>query len=69
MYLAWNEGRQAEIQRKSENLLDNQCYSNQLFIRSLKFNQEALDVIKLLKEDVQGYVVNGAASVEFAEMP
>jgi len=59
-YLSWNEARQDEIHRKSESLLDNQCYSNQLFVRSLKQGQEALDVIALLKQDLQGYIASGS---------
>lgn len=67
-YLAWNEARQDEIARKMENLLDNQCYSNQLFVRSIKMNQECLEVVKLLKNDVAGYVSSGD-SFELIEMP
>jgi purine nucleoside permease len=59
-YLAWNEARQEEIARKSESLLENQCYSNQLFVRSLKQGQEAVDVIALLKQDLQGYIAAGS---------
>ncbi|KAM3134064.1 hypothetical protein pb186bvf_013790 [Paramecium bursaria] len=58
-YLAWNEQRVEELERKIQALLDNQCYSNQLFVRSIKHNLEALEVIKLLKSDVAGYVING----------
>jgi hypothetical protein len=59
-YLSWNEARQEEIQRKSASLLENQCYSNQLFVRSLKQAQEAIDVIALLKQDLQGYIAAGS---------
>ena len=55
-YIAWNELRQDEINRKSEVLANNQCYSNQLFVRSIKTNQDCLEMVKLLKNDVSGYL-------------
>ncbi|CAD8064614.1 unnamed protein product [Paramecium primaurelia] len=58
-YLAWNEQRQDEINRKIQVLLDQQCLSNQLFVRSIKQNREALEVVRLLKQDVAGYIING----------
>ncbi|CAD8078727.1 unnamed protein product [Paramecium primaurelia] len=58
-YLAWNEQRQDEINRKIQVLLDEQCLSNQLFVRSIKQNREALEVVRVLKQDVAGYIVNG----------
>ena len=66
-YLAWNEARREEIQRKSESLADNQCYSNSLFVRSLKQGQEALDVITLLKQDLQSYIATGS-DLELAQV-
>jgi hypothetical protein len=67
-YLAWNEARNDEIHRKMEVLMDNQCYSNQLFVRSIKMNIEALEVVRTLKQDVAGYVIAGD-SFEFNQMP
>jgi hypothetical protein len=67
-YLAWNEARVDEIHRKMETLMDNQCYSNQLFVRSIKMNIEALEVVRTLKQDVAGYVIAGD-SFEFNQMP
>ncbi|CAD8148510.1 unnamed protein product [Paramecium octaurelia] len=66
-YLAWNEQRQDEIARKIEVLLDQQCLSNQLFVRSIKQNREALEVVRLLKQDVAGYIINGD-SFELAQV-
>ncbi|CAD8090430.1 unnamed protein product [Paramecium primaurelia] len=66
-YLAWNEARRDSIAAKIETLQDNQCFSNQLFVKSIKHNQEALEVIKLLKQDVAGYIVNGD-SFEFTQV-
>lgn len=48
-------------------LLDEQCYSNQLFVRSIKMNQEALEVVRVLKQDVAGYIINGD-SFELAQV-
>jgi hypothetical protein len=67
-YLAWNEARVDEINRKMETMMDNQCFSNQLFVRSIKMNQEALEVVRVLKQDVAGYVIAGD-SFEFNQMP
>ncbi|CAD8067949.1 unnamed protein product [Paramecium sonneborni] len=66
-YLAWNEARRDEIARKIDALSDNQCFSNQLFVKSIKHNQEALEVIRLLKQDVAGYIINGD-SFEFTQV-
>ncbi|CAK93117.1 unnamed protein product (macronuclear) [Paramecium tetraurelia] len=66
-YLAWNEQRQDEIARKIQVLLDQQCLSNQLFVRSIKQNREALEVVRLLKQDVAGYIINGD-SFELAQV-
>ncbi|CAD8067200.1 unnamed protein product [Paramecium sonneborni] len=66
-YLAWNEARRDEIARKVDALQDNQCFSNQLFVKSIKHNQEALEVIRLLKQDVAGYIINGD-SFEFTQV-
>jgi hypothetical protein len=66
-YLAWNEARREEIERKRESLENNQCLSNQLFVRSIKQSQEALSAIALLKGDLQSYVATGS-DVEFAQI-
>ncbi|CAD8199825.1 unnamed protein product [Paramecium pentaurelia] len=66
-YLAWNEARRDSIAAKIETLQDNQCFSNQLFVKSIKHNQEALEVIRLLKQDVAGYIINGD-SFEFTQV-
>ncbi|CAD8093314.1 unnamed protein product [Paramecium sonneborni] len=66
-YLAWNEQRQDEIVRKIGVLLDEQCLSNQLFVRSIKQNREALEVVRVLRQDVAGYIINGD-SFELAQV-
>jgi len=66
-YLAWNENRREEIARKRESLEDNQCLSNQLFVRSIKMSQEALEAIRLLKQDLGSYVATGS-EIELAQM-
>ncbi|CAD8185977.1 unnamed protein product [Paramecium pentaurelia] len=66
-YLAWNEARRDSIAAKIDTLQDNQCFSNQLFVKSIKHNQEALEVIRLLKQDVAGYIINGD-SFEFTQV-
>lgn len=38
-----------------------------MFVRSIKMNAEALDVVKLLRQDVAGYISNGD-SFEFVEL-
>ena len=66
-YLAWNEARREEIERKRQSLDDNQCLSNQLFVRSIKQSQEAISAIALLKGDLQSYVATGS-DIEFAQI-
>lgn len=68
MYLAWNEARRDEIHRKSESLQDNQCYSNQLFVRAIKHSQEALEAITFLKQDLQSYVASGAEDFDLLQL-
>ena len=37
-------------------------------MRSLRFNQEALEAIRYLKQDVNGYILNGAEGFELAQV-
>jgi hypothetical protein len=68
VYLAWNEARREEIQRKSDSLEDNQCLSNQLFVKALKHSQEALEAIGFLKQDLQSYVASGVEDFDLLQM-
>jgi hypothetical protein len=40
------------------------CFSNSLFVRSIKQHQDALAVIRLLKQDVSGYLTGSSSLAE-----
>jgi uncharacterized protein YdiU (UPF0061 family) len=62
-WINWAHGRLAEIARKTAELLDQRCYSNGLFVKSLKTHADALEVVKLLKQDIAGYLTNSPSSL------
>lgn len=39
------------------------CFSNNLFVRSIKQHQDALAVIRVLKQDVSGYLTGAPSSL------
>jgi len=51
-YLEWIATRRAEIHAREEELQDQRCYSNAIFIRALKENADGLVAIDLLRNDV-----------------
>jgi len=55
-YLQWIVARRAELIRKRGELAEQRCVSNAQFVIALKEHQEALAVVKILKEDVVGIV-------------
>jgi len=65
--LAWINNRRNEINRKRESFREHRCVANLHFIKSLKEHQEAIEVIKWLKEDVLG-IVQGTSETELAEI-
>lgn len=58
--LVWITNRLAEIERKRIQYREHRCYSNMMFIKSLKEHDEALEVVRWLKTDVLG-IVDGTA--------
>jgi hypothetical protein len=58
-YLTWINNRRQEILRKRTELIDQRCYSSLMFVKALKEHDEALQVIKWLKEDVLGIIAAG----------
>jgi hypothetical protein len=63
-YIVWAQGRIAEIDRRSTELEEFRCFSNGLFVRSIKQHQDALGVIRLLKQDVSGYLTGSLAEIK-----
>lgn len=63
-YLAWIESRRAEIHAREEELQDQRCYSNAIFIRALKEQADGLTAIDLLRNDVLGAAERAEASPE-----
>jgi hypothetical protein len=51
-YLEWIENRRAEIHAREEELQDQRCYSNSIFVRALKNLADGLQAIDLLRNDV-----------------
>lgn len=45
-----------DLQKKRVELSEQRCVSNSMFIKSLKEHDEALAVIKMLREDIVGIV-------------
>jgi len=62
-WVKWANNRLAEIARRSEELSDQRCYANSLFVKAIKDHQDALEVVKLLKQDLSGYLTNQASSL------
>jgi hypothetical protein len=63
-YLAWIESRRAEIHAREEELQDQRCYSNSIFIRALKEHADGLTAIDLLRNDVLGAAERAEATTE-----
>ena len=61
-YLVWINNRRTEINRKREALREHRCYANMAFVKALKEHDEALEVVRWLKEDLDA-IVNDAASM------
>jgi len=54
--LAWINKRRKEIHAKRDAFREHRCYASLMFVKQLKEHDEALQVIKWLKEDVLGIV-------------
>lgn len=52
-YIAWATQRIADIERRSVELEEMRCFSNGLFVRAIKQHNDALAVIKILKNDLR----------------
>jgi hypothetical protein len=51
-YIEWINSRRADISRRETELQDQRCYSAQIFVRSLKENDDAIEAINLLRNDL-----------------
>lgn len=51
-YIEWINSRRADIARRETELQDQRCYSAQIFVRSLKENDDAIEAINLLRNDL-----------------
>jgi hypothetical protein len=63
-FINWAHGRIAEIDRRGVELEEMRCFSNGLFVRSIKQHQDALEVIRVLKQDLSGYMTGAASMAE-----
>jgi len=66
-YLAWINNRRNDINKKRETLREHRCYANFMFIKALKEHDEALEVVRFLREDIAS-IVNGGSNVDLAQI-
>jgi len=62
-WVNWANNRLTEIARRSEELSDQRCYANSLFVKAISDHQDALEVVTLLKQDLSGYLTNQPSSL------
>ncbi|CAD8049752.1 unnamed protein product [Paramecium sonneborni] len=62
-YIAWATQRLADIDRRSIELQELRCFSNGLFVRAIKQHNDALGVIRVLKNDLSGYLTGQPTSM------
>ncbi|CAK66874.1 unnamed protein product (macronuclear) [Paramecium tetraurelia] len=62
-YIAWATQRLADIDRRSIELQELRCFSNGLFVRAIKQHNDALGVIRILKNDLSGYLTGQPSSL------
>ncbi|CAD8051016.1 unnamed protein product [Paramecium sonneborni] len=62
-YIAWATQRLADIDRRSVELQELRCFSNGLFVRAIKQHNDALGVIRVLKNDLSGYLTGQPTSM------
>ncbi|CAD8134398.1 unnamed protein product [Paramecium pentaurelia] len=62
-YIAWATQRLADIDRRSVELQELRCFSNGLFVRAIKQHNDALGVIRVLKNDLSGYLTGQPSSM------
>ena len=54
-YLDWIAQRKIDIEKRLYNYHEMRCYSNEMFVKALKENKEAIHVIDLLLDDLNAY--------------
>ncbi|CAD8205867.1 unnamed protein product [Paramecium octaurelia] len=62
-YIAWATQRLADIDRREVELEELRCFSNGLFVRAIKQHNDALGVIRILKNDLSGYLTGAPSSM------
>jgi hypothetical protein len=68
-YLIWIRNRRNELIRKRQEIHEQRCAAAMLFVKQIKQHREALQVIKLLREDIIGVVkAHTGETVEFTEV-
>jgi len=71
-YLVWINNRRKEIHRKRAELQEQRCVSSMMLVKALKEHDEALEVIRWLREDILGIVgggeEEGAEGVELSQL-
>jgi len=58
-YLDWIAQRRIDIDKRLYNYHEMRCYSNEMFVKALKENKEAIAVLDLLLKDLHAYRESG----------
>lgn len=68
-YLVWITNRRNEINRKREEFKEQRCYASLMFVKALKEHDEALEVIRWLREDILGVIAEANdEEVDFSQI-
>jgi len=67
-YLAWINNRRIDINKRRETLREQRCYANLMFVKALKEHDEALEVVRFLREDVAAIVDGSRGNVDLAQL-
>lgn len=62
-YIEWIHSRRDDIHRKRAELEEQRCYSNNIFVHQLKEHDDALEVIRMLRDDLLPFAPNADAEL------
>lgn len=68
--MVWITNRRNALIEKKEKLREHRCYANLMFIKALKEHDEALEVVRWLREDILGVIAdaNEDEAVELSQI-
>lgn len=59
----WIVKRKIDIDQRLYDLHELRCYSNEMFVKSLRDSKQAMKVLELLQEDLLSYKSKGSISL------